>query len=219
MGEILVIFDLDGTLYRTESSFLPAVKQLLREYGLPCPDEDFIFSFTGEPTYKFTGWLKTLDFKDDLATIISKVDSLEIKYVVEKGCIYPNVSETLKWLKYQNYDLALCSNGRGQYVCQILDKFELGKYFKSVRYPKNKEETKSDMVREIIASLNAQKVFIVGDRYHDIISAKDNNCISIGASYGYGKSEIKEADYIVNDISEIKDIIAKDFRGPKVFFK
>ena len=209
MEKQLIIFDLDGTLYRTESSFLPAIKQLLTEYGLPHPNNDFLFSFIGEPSCKFIEWLKTLDFKNDLTTIISKMDSLEIKYVTEKGSIYPNVLETLAWLKDQDYDIALCTNGSHQYVCQILDKFGLYKYFENVRYPKNNDDTKSDMIREIIAALNAQKIFIVGDRYHDIISAKDNDCISIGVSYGYGKSEIKEADYIVNNISEIKNIIAR----------
>jgi phosphoglycolate phosphatase len=62
---------------------------------------------------------------------------------------------------------------------------------------------------EIIEALNPQKTFIVGDRYHDIVSAKDNNCVSIGVSYGYGKSEIKKADYIIDDIWMLKDIITK----------
>ncbi|RKX52079.1 MAG: hypothetical protein DRP50_07890 [Thermotoga sp.] len=209
MERRLVVFDLDGTLYKTESSFIPAVKQLLTKYDLPIPDNDFLLSFVGEPSSKFVEWFKTLNFKDNLISVVNEMDTLEIKYVIERGSIYPNVIETLEWLKNRDYAVALCTNGRQQYVCQILNKFGLYKYFDIIRYRYigDDNETKSDMVREIITSLNAQKTFIVGDRYHDIISAKDNDCISIGVGYGYGKSEIGKADYIVNDIREIKSIV------------
>ena len=209
MKECLVIFDLDGTLYKTESSFIPAVRQLLTEYGLPIPDNDLLLSFVGEPMSKFIEWLKKLDFRDDLKTVVDRIDMLEINYVSEKGVLYPNVLETLEWLRNKDCGVALCTNARRSYVYQIMNKFDLQRYFDVVRYLENDSNTKSDMVREIITSLNARKTFIVGDRYHDIISARDNDCVAVGVNYGYGKSEIEKANYVVDDIGEIRGIIER----------
>jgi phosphoglycolate phosphatase len=207
MKKPLVIFDLDGTLYKTESSFIPAIKQLLTEYGLSYPNENLLFSFIGEPPNRFIEWFKTIEFKDNFVTALNKMESLEIKYIKERGHLYPNVLETLEWLRHNNIDIALYTNGIEEYVSQILDKFELNKYFKIIRYHKCNKDSKSEMIKEIIMTLNPKKIYLVGDRYHDIISAKENGCISIGVSYGYGNSEIKDADYLVDNISEMKKII------------
>jgi phosphoglycolate phosphatase-like HAD superfamily hydrolase len=44
----LLIFDLDGTLYRTETSFLPAVLELFDRHRLSRPDRNEVLSPVGD---------------------------------------------------------------------------------------------------------------------------------------------------------------------------
>ena len=49
---------------------------------------------------------------------------------------------------------------------------------------------------------------IVGDRRQDIEAGEKNNLITIGCRYGFGDwEELKEADYIIDDIRELEKLL------------
>lgn len=56
----LLIFDLDGTLYRTETSFTPAAAQVLQAFSLRVPPDEELHAFIGEPFDVFLEWLEHL---------------------------------------------------------------------------------------------------------------------------------------------------------------
>ena len=53
MADFLPIFDLDGTLYKTESATIKAVDRALKECGLPPPSGKFVRSLIGETMENF----------------------------------------------------------------------------------------------------------------------------------------------------------------------
>ena len=51
---------------------------------------------------------------------------------------------------------------------------------------------------------------VIGDRFHDIETAVKNGLKSIGCGYGYASDgELKDADIIVSDITEIPQAVKK----------
>ena len=62
------------------------------------------------------------------------------------------------------------------------------------------------MVGKIISKFPNSKSATVGDRIHDIEAAKENDILSVGALYGYGKDEPKKADVTINKFSDLLNI-------------
>jgi adenosylhomocysteine nucleosidase len=56
-----------------------------------------------------------------------------------------------------------------------------------------------------------QDGFVVGDRLSDIMAARANGLTSIGCRFDFAQeAELKEADYVVNHLSEVLDIVLKE---------
>lgn len=69
---------------------------------------------------------------------------------------------------------------------------------------------KSDLVRSILKKYNITNAMVVGDRLSDINAAKDNGLISIGCNFDFAQEdEIYQANFIINDLIEIKPILSK----------
>ncbi len=208
----MIIFDLDGTLYQSESSYIPAVKDIFKQYGnfdslIKKYNDSFLYRFIGEPAHVFNKWLSEVFTKDNLPVIIKEFDNFELDNVIQNGVLYENVEDVLKWLQENNFKIYLCSNASKIYLETVMEKFNLKKYFLEFHIPELISDTKTKMINKIISRTNSDIGFVVGDRKHDIDAARENKLISIGASYGYGREEVKEADYKITKITEVKNIV------------
>ena len=65
---------------------------------------------------------------------------------------------------------------------------------------------KNWMVEQIVNKLGTASFAVIGDRYQDIEAAKSNNGIAIGCAYGFGLDEVKKADIIISDFTELLEI-------------
>ncbi|NQT35326.1 HAD family hydrolase [bacterium] len=204
----LIIFDLDGTLYDTKSSFTPAVGTFLSRYDRVVPPNEFLYKFIGEPMHRFNDWVKSLGIDDSLERLLSEFDGIELDAIRLDGHLYPGVIETLDRLKTGDLTMAICSNGPEWYITEIIDRFGLGDYLSIVKFPRSAAETKVEMVREIIDIVKPEESYLVGDRFHDLEAARRNDCVFIGASYGFGRNEIETADHLISTFTEIRDIVS-----------
>lgn len=203
----LVIFDLDGTLYDTRSSFPGAVKEFLTLYQKPLPNSDFLEGFIGEPPQVWEEWIASLGINSPLIQQKAEFDRLELEAVKKSGRLYTGADQVVTALAASGLTLSLCSNGRRVYVKTVLDKFNLTDYFKIIKVPLSLTDTKVVMTADIRSTINPQTVYLMGDRKHDLEAAMVNGFIFIGAAYGFAPSEIKEADYIIQDVREAVDVI------------
>jgi phosphoglycolate phosphatase-like HAD superfamily hydrolase len=53
----LLIFDLDGTLFRTDSVTVPAVQTSFADHGLPVPPRETILPLIGTPGDDLRPWV------------------------------------------------------------------------------------------------------------------------------------------------------------------
>ena len=123
---------------------------------------------------------------------------------------YEGVEETLKILKGSNWKLAICTNSPTDYFELIRELYNLDKYFDVMywvgKYP---GRSKAWMVGRILKEVGSSGGFMIGDHYHDIEAAKENNLISIGCLYGFDPDEAKHADFTITDIIELPTLLQK----------
>jgi len=56
----LLIFDLDGTLFQTESATVPAVQHTFRDTGLEVQSTELILDFIGSPMSELAKWVQSV---------------------------------------------------------------------------------------------------------------------------------------------------------------
>ena len=206
----LVIFDLDGTLFRTETVDVVAINRALVVNGYKSKYESEILSVIGMTLDEACiSLINSSDLK-----IIDKLKKDIINFekdeVLKYGKLYEGVIESLIRLKNLGFTLCICSNGNEVYIKQVSKKFRFNKIFCEISFNDNKL-SKSERVAIIKDKYKADKFIMVGDRTSDIEAARENNGISIGVTYGFGKDEPLSADYVARDIKDVENIIGKIF--------
>ncbi len=205
MNERLIIFDLDGTLYKTEEVSVPALKEAFQSFGIELTDEEILDQF-GEPTEQIIDNLvpaEKIHLKDEIEeSIIEK----ERETIPDKATLYEGIKEVLETLKDSGDELAICSNGRTDYIEHVLKITSIRDHFSSIKgYTDGK--TKSDNILELMEKYSTDRAVMVGDRYHDIEAAEKAGIPSIGALYGYGGEEAKNADHTAEEPRDIVSIL------------
>ncbi len=201
----LVIFDLDGTLYKTEVVSVPALKKAFSRFGIELSEETILGQF-GEPTDQIIENLVPEDKKDLKDRIEKAITENESELIPRRAALYSGMKDVLASLEDNGYTLAICSNGRRDYIEEVLETTSIENYFSSIKsYSQGKN--KADRIRELIEEFSAEEAFMIGDRYHDLEAAEKVGIPSIGAGYGYGGDEMGKADHVASEPKEIIRIL------------
>ena len=205
MSEKLIIFDLDGTLYKTEEVSIPALKEAFSKFGIELTEEKILEQF-GEPTDQIIDNLVHGSNKIEKEKIEKTIVEKEREAIPERAVLYEGVKELLKTLSDDGHILAICSNGRYDYIEDVLKNTSIREYFSSIK-GYSEETNKSDRIKDIMEEFSVEEAVMVGDRYHDIEAAKEAGIVSIGALYGYGDQEAKKADHKAEKPIDILSIL------------
>lgn len=216
--EHAVIFDMDGTLFRTD---------LILELAL---DETFDYL---RQNGEWTGSTPIDEYRNIMGvplpvvweTLLSKqtveireaADAYFLRRLIENihngnGALYTGVLELFEQLNQLNHPIFIASNGLVDYLQAIISHYELDRWITET-YSIQQIDTlnKGDLVAEIVKKYELQDGFVVGDRLSDIMAARANGFISIGCRFDFAQeAELKEADYVVNHLSEVLDIVSKE---------
>jgi len=212
----LIVFDLDGTLYNSTKSHEMAMQNLFKHYKAQRkPNRKEIYAMVGEPPDSFLNWVRTFGIENDGKQILKTLNQLEIDAVQKTGKLYPNVLEILVWLKARYFKIALCTNAPINYWQTVLEHFNISDYFDDVQSPLDKTHTKTVMLQSIIQKYKnlygEVSAYMVGDRKHDMIAAKENQATGIGALYGFAKEEVKLfTNHLISDLLEIQQIVSPE---------
>jgi len=206
----LLIFDLDGTLYRTESSFVPTMKAAYADHGLPYAGDDAVLGMVGETFPTFLDWLAKQGFPADIDTLAREISKHEYGSIAEDGELYPFVEETLRDLKKQGFRLAICTNGDIQYTSAVLGKFDLLTLFDGIKTHGDSKQSKTEMIAELLERFRPAHSFMIGDRYHDFVAGKANGCIVVATTYGFAAhGESDEVDVQLDGFADLPEIVAQ----------
>ncbi len=208
-----MIFDLDGTVIKSDEGVINSVKYALSSLGEKMPDVPESY-FIGPPlSYSFENFC---GFKGEK---ITKALELYREYYTEKGIfqckVYDGIPALLSELHKKGHILLVASSKPEVYVKQILERFDISKYFDFIGGAEldGSRNSKDDVLRYVLESAGIPRgadTMMIGDRKYDIISAGKLGMTSLGVTYGYGTREELEqagADYIVDTPEEALELL------------
>jgi phosphoglycolate phosphatase len=204
----LIMFDMDGTLFRTETSFFPSVREFASRHAFPVPDEAFLRSFIGQSGSEWRAWLEQLQLGQSTEELASEFDLLEREYVRTRGELYEGAADVLRTLSLDGWKLGVCSNAPEWYPEMILARADVRDLFMVVRVPSRPNQTKSMMLCEVWNEFRPERCAMVGDRADDMQAAYAGGYFAIGAVYGWAPQELELADVRIHDIAEVPAALA-----------
>jgi len=212
-----LIFDLDGTLFQTETLLLPAYhaafEQMKREgtYKGETPPEERILGCLGMLLEQI--WQRVMP--ESPVEVHRRADVLLLHYQMEMlgggtGALYEGVEETLRTIKERGIRLFVASNGLEGYVKEVIARSGLSDLFEGL-YSAGEYETRSkvDLVRLLLDKHGIRKAWMVGDRSSDVEAGKKNGLSVVGCDYaGFGESdELDGSDYRIQSFPELLGLL------------
>ncbi|GGA52653.1 HAD family hydrolase [Paenibacillus physcomitrellae] len=208
-----IVFDMDGTLFQTETLLIPAYHNVfnkLREEGL----------YTGEtpPEQLMLGSLGML-LEDIWKVVMPKeqvhvhrrADELLLQFELQglqeaTSKLYPSVPNTLWELHDRGVKLFVASNGLEHYVKGVAAAHQIAPLFDGL-YSAGEYATTSkvDLLRRLMDDHGMERIWMVGDRSSDVEAGIKNGQTVIGCAYaGFGKEdELKGSDVLIDDFSQL----------------
>ena len=213
------IFDLDGTLTRTQESIARPINMTLKYYGLPeQPVEDYNY-FAGdgiknalERALKAAGDTEAAHLEEGLP-MCRKWMNEDPLYHVEP---YPHVIESLHALKDKGIKIAVFSNKPHESAVNVVETI-LGKgLFDHVQGQTDRIPIKPDPagVYEILKEFGVKKeeCLYFGDTNTDMMTGHNAGLYTVGVTWGFRpRAELEEykADCIIDSAADIPGLTDK----------
>ncbi len=211
----LLVFDVDGTLSVTIKPVYESIKRAFAVLDIPFTyAEKDIEQHLGKPAAEFYRDITPPGYTVPWQEMRARIAHEEEATFPEYGRTFPGVVETLQLLRQRGYKLAVYSNSLPSYFNTVIGALGIADCFDYRECIGENNLTKQQLVRRILQKFGNPGTAVIGDRIHDIEAARENNALSVGCLYGYGKEEPHQADITINSFTELADI----FEGkPPVF--
>ena len=188
-----VLFDLDGTITDSAIGITNSVAYALKRWNIEVEDKSTLNCFVGPPLAQ--SFEKYFGFTKEQA--LEAVDEYRVYYRdrgIFENLVYPGVSEMLAELRSKGKKIILSTSKPEVFAKQILDYFDLTKYFDFVAgATMDSSRTKKGLVIKYALSelgiTDVSECIMVGDRDQDIVGARENGIECIAVLYGYGSYE------------------------------
>lgn len=221
-----VIFDLDGTLTRSEEGIWNCVKYAAQKLGFEEPDAATLRKFIGPPLgFSFREYMGMDDAMADRA-----IETYRERYNVVglfENRVFPGIRRLMRTLKREGWYIGVATGKPQRASERIIEYFGLDKYIEKIVGPDG--DRSSDKVSLISAALpeDWDEAWMVGDRKFDIegaigASAKIGRKVSsIGVGYGYGsEEELRDAgcDAYCAEVADVIDLLCPGAEAPEGAF-
>ena len=206
-----ILFDLDGTIVRSDLGITKGVQKSLEHFGI-YEELDDLKKFVGPPMVEsytnFYGF-SLEQYKEALDVFHDYYRSVGI-FECE---LYEGIEETLESLS-KEYKLYVATSKPEREAKRVIEHFGLDKYFTFVGGSdgdfNTKRATKTAVIEYVLETnkiMDRGFAIMVGDKSHDIVGASNAGLKSIGVLYGYGVlEEFEGANYIVKNVEDLRDM-------------
>ncbi|MEG2038367.1 MAG: HAD hydrolase-like protein [Oscillospiraceae bacterium] len=212
-----IIMDYDGTLHDSIQIYAPSFRkayEYLVNIGFAQPrnwQDNEISRWLGYSS-KDMWELFMPNLPDEIkATASNKIGEAMLQNINDgMAKLYPHSLEVLQTLKDNGLNLIFLSNCKEKYMDTQRQLFGLQRYFNAFYCTENYNFKPKYEIFDSIKEQFHGDFIVIGDRYQDIEVAIKHNLKSIGCAYGFGLyDELKAADIIVNDVTEIPLAVSK----------
>lgn len=210
----IVLFDLDGTLTKSEIGIVNAITYALSQFDIIPNSKEELKKFIGPPLAM--SFVQYFGFSEEKA---KEAVTFCQEYMKDRGIyeapLYDGIEEMLEILKQRGKRIFIATSKPEVFASQIIKHLHVADFFDGI-VGANLDGTQTDKAEVITVLLDnyaisdRSKVVMVGDREHDIYGAKRNNINSVGVLYGYGDMEelvSAGATHIIKTPKELTDIV------------
>ena len=188
-----VIFDLDGTLTRSEEGIFNSVRYAFEKVGMQAPNDNVLKKFIGPPFLHSVE--KIIGLPHELALEMQhyhreRYDSIGLF----ENEVYIGIPGLLRALKKRGVFLGIATGKPQQPAEAVLNHFGLAGYFDAIVGSAEKLDSKKELITCALKNAKVKNPVMVGDRQFDIEGAQAVGIESIGVGYGYGsEAELRGA--------------------------
>lgn len=209
-----LLFDYDGTLHDSTAIYPPAFRQMYRQMvsdGI-APDRQWTDS-------EITRWLgyNVQDMWRSFMPSLSQKQTDHYGNMIGRAMmqaihggqakLYPHTEFVLKTLKERGYTMFVLSNCREDYLQSHRKAFSLDRFF-TAYYPAQTYGFRPKT--EIFPTIQKEHpgaFVVIGDRFHDMLLAQENQLPAVGCCYGFGTDEeLAYAYYKIGDVRDLLDL-------------
>lgn len=206
-----VIFDLDGTLVNAYKAVTDSINYAFEHMGYP--------QLTLDEVIKNVGWgereLMTRFVKDDHVDKTLSIFRQHHRFALKTGVKFlPGAKELIKWLRGQEFQLAIATNRPTRFTHIILKQLNHLEMFDYVLCADKVERAKPapDMLEQILAkfAIKADEALYVGDMAIDVEAGNNAQIRTVAVTTGSSsRAEIQAQDPfdIVSKILDLTEIL------------
>lgn len=202
----LVVFDLDGTLSKTDEFSVRAIQQVQRDLGFEESDRETIIGCYGKV---FIDFMNTIFPGADASVFeeYKKLITVADKKHINSAKTYPGIEEMLSKLEEDGYELAVCSNASGHYIEMVLNALKIKQKIDYIQALEDHMNSKGESLRSLLDEVKPEKAIMVGDTMFDKQAASENGIPFVGCLYGYRPHEMVDLENVASQPGEIPELI------------
>ena len=206
-----IFFDLDGTLTDPFEGVTSSFLYALSKFGITVEDKNELRRVIGPPLSDSFQCFYGLDPEQTLDAN-NYYREYFAKYGLTQNEIFPGIPELLSNLKNKGYKLYVATSKPIEFAIQVLDSFDITKYFEFVSANNFADErhTKAQVIQYIFdnyPNINKEECIMVGDRKYDVEGGTACGLDTVGVTFGYGsREELDAATYIIESFPELLNI-------------
>ncbi len=212
-----IMFDLDGTLTRSERGIILSARLAAEQVGYGgLPDEAWM-AFIGPPMIDDSFMMITGMSREeaDRAVVLYRERYSRVGW--SENEVYTGIPRMLRTLRRAGHRLAIVTSKPEVNAKKIADRFGLTPFMDALvaPTPQERHSTKDNLIRRAQSMLPGPYV-MVGDRRFDVEGARKTGIASVGVTYGYGSREELEgsgADMIADTPMDVCRLLAPDAPG------
>jgi phosphoglycolate phosphatase len=216
------IFDLDGTLVRTQESIARPVNMTLAHYGLPEQPVEAFNYFAGDGL-KNALKRALIAAGDTGASHLEEGLPMCRRWMQEDPCYhaepYDHIVWALKELKRRGVKTAVFSNKPHESAVSVVETIFGKGFFDHIQGQTDQIPIKPDPtgVSEILRSFGAEKdeCLYFGDTNTDMLTARNAGVTAVGVTWGFRpRSELEEykADILIDSAKEIPQLVFPEMK-------
>ena len=209
MRNSTVLFDLDGTLTKSEEGIINSARAAASRMGFDREDLDWK-KFIGPPLHaSFMEYCGMTDREAEQAVLLYRERFSVLGW--QENRVYPGIPTLLRTLRNNGQKAAIVTSKPQIFAERIAKRFGLMPFLSGIIGPDEGEKSpsKEALIKKAMKRLPGPFV-MVGDRRYDVEGAKACSIASVGVLYGYGDRQELEAagaDSIARDVAELRDIV------------
>jgi N-acetyl-D-muramate 6-phosphate phosphatase len=191
-----VLFDLDGTLCESLPGLLHSLNELLKEHQKPLLQPEELRGQADKGSLAMITYSFKITAKDPQTEPLRQ-EFLQryIANMAEYTHYFPQVEETLNYLKQQHIPWGIVTNRPAFLMPPLIKKYDLNTQAACLIFGDTLTTSKPepDMLQHACTLLNtpAEECIYVGDTENDLIAAQRANMPAVFAEYGYLRAESK----------------------------